>query len=119
MINIVEENGKVKYGIKKFILDSVDDITNLPTDVTPGSEAYVITTGVTYILNGESVWAVKSTSSSGGGSTEEEDTTELYSLQVEDTNQLYAYYPTDDVSPQYEYDSSTGDLYIVVDETTE
>jgi hypothetical protein len=66
----VMQRGKVQYGLQRFIVDTPDDLLKLPAKTVPGSSAYVISTGATYIHNSENVWVkVKSTSngSTSGG----------------------------------------------------
>ena len=58
MISLYRQDGETLYGIKEFILDSEDDIKNLPTHnkVHVGSTALVIPTGALYMLNGSHKW---------------------------------------------------------------
>lgn len=62
---IAQQRGRVQYGLQRFVLDTPDDLLKLPAKTVPGSSAYVISTGATYIHNSENVWVkVKSTSNS-------------------------------------------------------
>ena len=45
------------YGVKKYIIDSLDDLENLRTTDKMGSTAYIIDLGVYFILNGDKEWA--------------------------------------------------------------
>ena len=56
MINLYKQDGETLYGIKEFLLDSPQDLSELPTNVRIGSSAIVIQTGQTYILNGYKKW---------------------------------------------------------------
>ena len=58
MINLYKQDGETLYGIKEFILDSEDDIKDLPTNkkVHTGSTALIIPTGALYILNSSYEW---------------------------------------------------------------
>lgn len=58
MINLYRQDGETLYGIKEFILDSEDDVKDLPTHkkVHVGSTALVIPTGTLYMLNGSHEW---------------------------------------------------------------
>lgn len=49
----IASHGTKAYGIKSFILDTVEDVNSLPTDVEMGSSAYIIATGDKYLLNSE------------------------------------------------------------------
>ena len=67
---IAQQRGRVQYGLQRFVLDTPDDLLKLPAKTVPGSSAYVISTGATYIHNSENVWVrIKSTSngSTSGG----------------------------------------------------
>ena len=66
--SLFAQNGKPAYGVKNYILDAASDLTNLTIADTPGSTAYIVETGKTYILNNQREW-VASSSSGGGGST--------------------------------------------------
>jgi hypothetical protein len=69
MINLYKQDGEILYGIKEFLLDSEDDVKDLPTKkIHVGSMAMVIPTGAIYILNGFSEW-VKISGSSGSNGT--------------------------------------------------
>lgn len=63
------QNGKPAYGVKHYILDTSSDIPNLTIADVPGSTAYVIETGKTYILNNNEQWVVMPSSSSNSGGT--------------------------------------------------
>ena len=73
---IAQQRGSVQYGLQRFILDTPDDLKKLPAKTVPGSTAYVISTGATYIHNNKNVWVrVKSASSgSNGGSSGDSNT---------------------------------------------
>lgn len=56
MINLYKHDGEVLYGIKEFLLDTQDDLSQLPTNVKAGSTALVISSGALYMLNGSKQW---------------------------------------------------------------
>lgn len=56
MYIIAKQNGHVSYGIKKYIVDTEDDIIDLPLECKMGSSAYVIESGSKYILNSQYEW---------------------------------------------------------------
>ena len=64
MINLYKQEGETLYGIKEFIIDSLEDIKNLPKNVRVGSMAIIIPTGQVYIFNGEKKWTPIGNSSS-------------------------------------------------------
>lgn len=58
MVNLYRQDGETLYGIKEFLLDSVDDLSSLPTKIRSGSSALIIPTGELYILNGNREWKI-------------------------------------------------------------
>ena len=48
------------YGVKKYIIDSLDDLENLRTTDKMGSTAYAIDPGIYFILNGSKEWVLYS-----------------------------------------------------------
>ena len=56
MIILYKQDGEVLYGIKEFLLDSLDDVAQLPTDIRSGSSARVLPTGEVFFLNGSKQW---------------------------------------------------------------
>ena len=75
---IAQQKGRVQYGLQRFILDTPDDLMKLPAKTVPGSTAYVISTGATYIHNNKHVWVRMKTVSFGsnGGSSSDGSNTE-------------------------------------------
>ena len=67
MISIISNSGHVAHGIKEFVLDTQNDLENLPVDIQAGSKAYIIETGISYILNSQGEWS-QDMSASGSGS---------------------------------------------------
>ena len=50
MYTLTHQNGKVNYGLKKFIVDSVEDIEKIPTiSLLPGSTAFIPKSSKLYI----------------------------------------------------------------------
>lgn len=71
MIYIANERHKA-YGVKSFVVDSMDDLPNLPINCNPGSKAFVIDGGKRYILNNSHQWMLfKGTCCPGGGGEED------------------------------------------------
>mgnify|MGYP003294720337 CR=1 FL=1 len=56
MIHIYSNSDKIAYGVKRYIADFISDIAQLPSNDTPGSEAFVIEDSSTYVLNGQKQW---------------------------------------------------------------
>ena len=53
------QNGKYSYNYKKYIADTNEDVAKIPVDINGsmiGCEAYVVTTGKTYVLGSGKIW---------------------------------------------------------------
>ena len=62
MITLYKQDGEIQYGIKEYLLDSEEDLSNLPTYIKSGSAALVISTGDIYFLNHNKEWVKMGTS---------------------------------------------------------
>lgn len=56
MYSLYANDDDVSYGIKKFVLDSEEDVDILPTNIKAGSSALVIGTSQFYMLNNQKEW---------------------------------------------------------------
>lgn len=57
MVNIIANKGVVDYGLKEFVLDSVEDLKSLNIiECSPGSVAFIIPTSQVYMKNGQGEW---------------------------------------------------------------
>lgn len=58
MAYIINNGHKIAYGIKKFIVDTVEEINDIPilSTIFPGSKVFVTTTSQTFILTPEYQW---------------------------------------------------------------
>lgn len=63
--NILSQSGHTAYGIREFVIDTDDDIENLPIDIPMGSAALSIESGNVFILNSKDEWK-----NVGGGSSQ-------------------------------------------------
>ena len=75
MYTLYKQDGEILYGIKEFILDSVDDIKNLPTNIRVGSTALIIPTAEIYMLNNSKIWVEIGTESGSGEGSDSNATT--------------------------------------------
>ena len=73
MITIRSQAGKKTYNRVDYLADTESEIQNLPKGKTPGSEAYVIESGNTYILTHGGSWVIKSSGSGTGSNLTLED----------------------------------------------
>lgn len=73
MINIMTKSGHTTYGLTEYVLDEEKEVNDLSVLDAPGSTAYIIATGNSYILSGGSrTWKkMKLASVSGSGSSAE------------------------------------------------
>lgn len=52
MISIMEKSGHTQYGLTQFVLDSEDDLENLPIDgLAMGCTAFIIETSEVYMFS--------------------------------------------------------------------
>lgn len=56
MINLLSQNGHQDYGIKEYVLDTLDDLNDLPTTDKAGSTAFVIPTSQVFMINSKGEW---------------------------------------------------------------
>ena len=56
MYKITKNNGHIAYDVKEFVLDTDDDLVDLPLDCGQGSTAFVISSKSMYILNSSREW---------------------------------------------------------------
>ena len=73
MINIMSKSGHTTYGLTEYVLDEEKEVNDLSVLDVPGSTAYIIATGNSYILSGGSrTWKkMKLANVSGSGSSAE------------------------------------------------
>lgn len=73
MINIMSKSGHTTYGLTEYVLDEEKEVNDLSVLDAPGSTAYIIATGNSYILSGGSrTWKkMKLANVSGSGSSAE------------------------------------------------
>lgn len=77
MMNLIFQSGRKAYGVNHYVIDTEDEVSNLPTDCAMGSAATVIATGNNYILNGQKAWVKQPESSSSSSSGSEGEIIEL------------------------------------------
>lgn len=66
--SIAFSSGVANNMLRRFILDTESALTEIKKDqLIAGSEAYIISTGVTYILTNEHEWVIKKDNGGGGG----------------------------------------------------
>lgn len=56
MVKIVRQNGETQYDIYEFVVDTPEDIKDLPTRVGMGSTCIVISTSEVYMKNSKGEW---------------------------------------------------------------
>lgn len=67
MVNIMSKSGHTTYGLTEYVLDEEKEVNNLSILDAPGSTAYVIATGNSYILSGGSrTWKKMKLVNAGG-----------------------------------------------------
>lgn len=56
MIGIISQNGDTQYNVMEYVVDTANDIWDLPTDIAMGSSALVLENGSLYMLNSAKQW---------------------------------------------------------------
>lgn len=57
---LLKQGGRIDYHYKEYYLDTEDELSQIPVaNCCPGSIAYVIATGATYMLNSQKAWVVQ------------------------------------------------------------
>lgn len=74
MFSILSNSDKMAYGVKAYVLDLKSDLSSLPTNITPGSIAFIIESSQYYMLNTQGNWVAVTFCSSDGSSSEGGDT---------------------------------------------
>lgn len=63
MIKLLKQNGETTYGIKEYIVDTVEELNSIKSQNIMGSKAYVVNTNENYILSGSNEWILISKNS--------------------------------------------------------
>lgn len=66
MYSLYADRNDIAYGVKKFIVDTVNDLQTLPNDAQPGSSVFVIGTSKTYMLGSDGECSEVAGGASGG-----------------------------------------------------
>lgn len=56
VFSLFSNSGKRAYFTHEYIVDTPSDIAQLPTDVNPGSKAFVISNSTYYMMNHQKQW---------------------------------------------------------------
>ena len=80
--NITANDNNIAYGVKKIMVDTKEELKELPFRLEPGSKALDTSTMDLYLLNNHNTWVkiknLKNGSSSGGGDNPGGDGDNLY-----------------------------------------
>lgn len=84
MVNIMSKSGHTTYGLTEYVLDEEKEVNNLSVLDAPGSTAYIIATGNSYILSGGSrTWKKMKLVSSGGSGSNTEAEARIAELETQ------------------------------------
>ena len=84
MVNIMSKSGHTTYGLTEYVLDEEKEVNNLSILDAPGSTAYVIATGNSYILSGGSrTWKKMKLVSAGGSGNRAETEAQITELEAQ------------------------------------
>lgn len=56
MYKLISSNGETVYGVNEYVVDTDNDIKDLPAHCAMGSSAIVISTGDVYMKNSSNEW---------------------------------------------------------------
>ncbi len=74
-ISIFSNGDITAYNVKHYIIDTIDDINKLSTNIHPGSTAFIVETSEYYMLNNKQNWQkVQLNNNNSSGSTITDDT---------------------------------------------
>lgn len=84
MIKLLKQNGETIYGIKEYIVDTIEELDSIKSQSIMGSKAYVVDTNEDYVLSGSNEWILMSKNN-----TEESyDDSELRKLIQDNTDRI-------------------------------
>lgn len=84
MINIMSKSGHTTYGLTEYVLDEEKEVNDLSVLDAPGSTAYIIATGNSYILSGGSrTWKKMKLVSTGGSGSSAEAEAQIAELEAQ------------------------------------
>ena len=67
MVSLMSDEGRIRYKVYEFVIDTAADLVDVPTDVGVGTKVYCIEDSTVYMLNNAGEY-VEVSFSSGGGS---------------------------------------------------
>lgn len=71
--NITANDNNIAYGVKKIMVDTKEELKELPYRLSPGSKALDTSTMDLYLLNNHNTWVkIKNLKTNGSGSSEGE-----------------------------------------------
>lgn len=82
MIQIMSSNGEISYGVNDYVIDTDDELNEIPSNAEGGSTAYSIESGTTFIKDNMNEWSVLNTSAGSGGGISELPDNILYSYDL-------------------------------------
>lgn len=84
MVNIMSKSGHTTYGLTEYVLDEEKEVNNLSVLDAPGSTAYIIATGNSYILSGGNrTWKKMKLVSAGGSGSNAEAEARIAELETQ------------------------------------
>lgn len=86
MISYAFQSGKPTYRLNALILDTFDDMANIGKEHAPGSTAYIVATGQTFMLNNRGAWIQQL--GAGSAITPEGNVVSISTVNVDDNNHL-------------------------------
>lgn len=56
MIKLISANGDIQYDVNEYVIDTPEDLMNMPKDCAMGSIAIVVSTSEVYMKNSAGEW---------------------------------------------------------------
>jgi hypothetical protein len=78
----MSSNGEISYGVNDYVIDTDDELNEIPNNAEGGSTAYSIESGTTFIKDNMNEWSVLNTSAGSGGGIIELPDNILYSYEM-------------------------------------
>lgn len=82
MIQIMSSNGEISYGVNDYVIDTDNELNEIPNNAAAGSTAYSIESGTTFIKDNMNEWSILNTSNGSGGGTVDLPDNLLYSYDM-------------------------------------
>lgn len=112
MIQIMSSNGEISYGVNDYVIDTDNELNEIPSNAEGGSTAYSIESGTTFIKDNMNEWSILNTSNGSNSEIVELPDNILYSYEM-DYDEFWDNYNNDNLMDGL-YDTSINQAIIPV-----